>query len=155
MFIFGANQTRGSFGRVCTTGMHCSIEHVEFGIRRISFVEMESAPSNSCTDGVDKEGLIEQEMFNPGGDTQTACLWSCFAQLLQDDLGNIKKHWNMHLIWGSSHDTINGTPDEFFFLPEMHSGVDGLFHPVLGDEIQSWRKNLTYEEDKSIYQLQE
>ena len=61
----------------------------------------------------------------------------------------------MHLIRGSSHDTINGTPDEFFFLPEMHSGVDGLFHPVLGDEIQSWRKNLTYEEDKSIYQLQE
>ena len=66
---------------------------------------MESTPTNSCTDDVDKEGLIEQEMFNPGGDIQTACLWSCFAQLLQDDLGNIKKHWNIHLIRGSRHDT--------------------------------------------------
>ena len=47
---------------------------------------------------------------------------------------------------------LNERPDEFFFLPEMHGGVDCLFHPVLGDEIQSWRKNLTYEEDKSIYQ---
>ena len=48
--------------------------------------------------------------------------------------------------------TISGRPDELFFLPELHGRVDGLLHPILDDEIQSMRENLTYEEEKSIYQ---
>ena len=81
-----------------------------------------------------------------------ACLWFCFAQLLQDDLDKVKEHWNTHLIRGSRHDTISGRPDELFFLPELHGGVDGLLHPILDDEIQSMRENLTYEEEESFYQ---
>jgi len=76
--------------------------------------------------------------------------WFCFAQLLQDDLDNVKEHWNTHLIRGSRHDTISGRPDELFFLLEVHGGEDDLLHPVLDDEIQSIRENLTYEEEKSI-----
>ena len=56
------------------------------------------------------------------------------------------------MIRGSRHDTISGRPDELFFLPELHGGVDGLLHPILDDEIQSMRENLTYEDEKSIYQ---
>ena len=77
---------------------------------------------------------MEQEIFNPGDEIQMACLWFCFAQLLQDDLDEIKQHWYTNLIRGSSHDTISGRPDELFFLPELHGGVDGLLHPILDDE---------------------
>ena len=47
---------------------------------------------------------------------------------------------------------ISGRLDELFFLPELHGGVDGLLHPILDDEIDSMRENLTYEEEESIYQ---
>ena len=89
------------------------------------------------------KSLMEQEM---------ACLWFCFAQLLQDDLDKVKEHWNTYVIRGSRHDTISRRPDELFFLPELHGGVDGLLHSILDDEIQSLRENLTYEEEESIHQ---
>ena len=98
------------------------------------------------------KSLMEQEIFNPGDEIQMACLWFCFAQLLPDDLDKVKEHWNTHLIRGSRHDTISGRLDELFFLPELHGGVDGLLHPILDDEIDSMRENLTYEEEESIYQ---
>lgn len=60
-------------------------------------------------------------------------------------------HWKTHLIRGSGHDIISGRPDELFFLPELHGGVDGLLQPILDDEIQSMRENLIYEEEESIY----
>ena len=82
-----------------------------------------------------------------------ACLWFCFAQLLQDDLDKVKEHWNTHLIRGSRYDTISGRPDELFLLPELHRGENGQLYPILDDEIQSIREKLTYEEDKSIYHL--
>lgn len=55
-------------------------------------------------------------------------------------------------ISGSRYDTISGRPDELFFLPDLHGGEDGLLHPILDDEIQSIRENLTYEEEQTIYQ---
>ena len=94
--------------------------------------------------------LMEQEIFNPGEEIQMACL--CFIQLLQDDLDKVKEYWNTHSIRGSRHDTINGRPDELFFLPELRGGVDGLLHPILDDEIQSMRESLTYEGEESVYQ---
>ncbi|XP_068710989.1 uncharacterized protein [Montipora foliosa] len=98
------------------------------------------------------KSLVEHEIFNPGDEIQMACLWFCFAHLLQDDLDKVKEHWNTHLIRGSRYDTISGRPDELFFLPELHGGEDGLLHPILDDEIQSIRENLTYEEEQTIYQ---
>ena len=98
------------------------------------------------------KSLVEHEIFNPGDEIQMACLWFCFAHLLQDDLDKVKEHWNTHLIRGSRHDTISGRPDELFFLPELHGGEDGLLHPILDDEIHSIRENLTYEEEQTIYQ---
>ena len=98
------------------------------------------------------KSLVEHEIFNPGDETQMACHWFCFAHLLQDDLDKVTEHWNTHLIRGSRYDTISGRPDELFFLPELHGGEDGLLHPILDDEIQSIRENLTYEEEQTIYQ---
>ena len=95
---------------------------------------------------------MEQEIYNPREEIKMACLWFCFVQLLQDDLDKVKEHKNTLLIRGSKHDTIGGRPDELFFLPELHRGVDGLLHLILDDEIQSMRENLTYEEEESIYQ---
>ena len=95
---------------------------------------------------------MEQEIYNPREEIKMACLWFCFVQLLQDDLDKVKEHKNTLLIRGSKHDTIGGTPDELFFLPELNRGVDGLLYLILDDEIQSMRENLTYEEEESIYQ---
>ena len=53
------------------------------------------------------KSLVEHEVFNPGDEIQMACLWFCFAHLLQDDLDKVKEHWNTHLIRGSRHETIN------------------------------------------------
>lgn len=44
------------------------------------------------------KSLVEHGIFNPGDEIQMACLWFCFAHLLQDDLDKVKEHWNTHLI---------------------------------------------------------
>ena len=44
------------------------------------------------------KSLVEHDIFNPGDEIQMACLWFCFAHLLQDDLDKVKEHWNTHLI---------------------------------------------------------
>jgi len=96
--------------------------------------------------------LMEQDIFNPGNELQMKCLWFCFAPLLQDDLDNIKDHWNTHLIRGSKHGTVSGRPNELYFLPELHGGEEDLLQPLSADQVQSMGENLTYVEEKSLQQ---
>ena len=51
------------------------------------------------------KSLVEQEIVNPGDESQMGCLWFCFAKLLQYALDKVKEHWNTHLIRGSRHDS--------------------------------------------------
>ena len=99
------------------------------------------------------KNLIEQEIFNPGNELQQECLWTCFAQLIQNDLNLIKNNWNTHRIRKSRHDTISGKPGELFFLPERHGGTDNLLVPVSNDEVESLRENLTFLEEDENYEI--
>ena len=48
-----------------------------------------------------------------------------FFKLTQKDVDMVKQHWNTHYIRKSRHDTVSGRPDELFFIPESHGGIDG------------------------------
>ncbi len=39
------------------------------------------------------------------------CLWYCFAELIQKDMGFVKEHWNSHRIRKSRHETTAGRQD--------------------------------------------
>ena len=45
---------------------------------------------------------------------EKACLWFCFASLLQQHLNEIREHWNTHYIRKSCHDTVSGRPSLLF-----------------------------------------
>ena len=70
--------------------------------------------------------LVERELFNPLNELQTEALWYCFSCVIQKDLNKVKEQWNTHRIRKNGHDTVPGVPDELYFLPEAHGGVDDL-----------------------------
>lgn len=72
-------------------------------------------------DGYDKlffNDLVEAGHLNTSSELEKECLWCCFANLLQEDLTRIKRHWNSHYNRKSRFDTVSGRPDELYFLPE-------------------------------------
>ena len=70
--------------------------------------------------------LIEEGHLNTDNGLQMQYLWICFSSLIQKNLDEVKEHWNTHRIRPSRFDTISGIPDELFYLPEIHGGVDEL-----------------------------
>ena len=58
------------------------------------------------------------------------CIWYCFAHILQEDLNDVREHWNSHRIRKSRHNTVPGRPDSLFFLPEHHGAVGNLLCTV-------------------------
>jgi len=68
--------------------------------------------------------MIEANLFTPGNEFQTECLWYCFSAILQQEIDEVVESWNTHYIRKSRHDTTPGIPSELFLLPEMHSFQD-------------------------------
>ena len=66
--------------------------------------------------------LEHQGTFNPASELESECLWFCFAPLLQEDIEQLKEHWNTHYIGKSRHDTVSG----LLLLPCCHLSW-GLF----------------------------
>lgn len=64
-----------------------------------------------------------KDMLNAGvldiGGMQVESLWFCFEAVIQNELGNIKQHWNTHRMRPSRHGTVPGVPDVLFYL--LHS----------------------------------
>ena len=85
--------------------------------------------------------LIDRCVFTPGDDLSNECLWNCFASLIQSDLDAVKEHWNSHYIRKLRHDTISGRPNELFFIPELHGGVDCL-QAISVDKFQNAKSQL-------------
>ena len=52
------------------------------------------------------------------------CLAFCFSKVIEEELVNVKDHWNSHDIRKSRHDTIAGVPEILFFLPEKFGSMD-------------------------------
>lgn len=70
--------------------------------------------------------LVEREVVTTGNDLEMECLWFCFSSLIQQDLDQVKDHWNTHYIRRTRHDTVPGRPDELYYLPEWHNAEDFL-----------------------------
>ena len=76
--------------------------------------------------------LEHQGTFNSASELESECLWSCFAPLLQEDIEQLKEHWNTHYIPKARHDTVSGRPDSLYHLPEIHGGAINLIAHVPG-----------------------
>lgn len=57
------------------------------------------------------------------------CLWHCFTPVIQKDLDIVTEHWNSHRIRKSRHNTVSGSPDSLFHLPEFQGAVGNLNVP--------------------------
>lgn len=77
-------------------------------------------------------------------------VWFCWY--LQNDLDKVKHHWNSHYIRASRYDTIKGTPDELYFLPERHGGVDNLIQAISSEQLEYLSENLIFNEVENDYQ---
>ena len=96
--------------------------------------------------------LIEKGHLNTDNGLQMQCLWICFSSLIQKDLDEVIEHWNTHRIRPSRFDTISGIPDELFYLPERHEGVDELTLPISEELINYAQENvLNYEPEQNIH----
>ena len=67
-------------------------------------------------------------MLNIGSEFHLECLWFCFHSLLQEDLDQVKAHWNTHRIRRSKYGTVPGVPDVLFYLPHRSGPVDCKTH---------------------------
>ena len=52
------------------------------------------------------------------------CTWFCFRGVLQEDLDNVRLHWNTHRIRSSRHGTVPVIPDVLYHLPERFQGQE-------------------------------
>ena len=96
--------------------------------------------------------LEHQGTFNPSSELESECLWFCFAPLLQEDIEQLKEHWNTHYIRKSRHDTVSGRPDSLYHLPEIHGGAINLIAHVPDDELQYARVHLVEQAERNDYQ---
>ena len=67
--------------------------------------------------------LEEQGLYNQAVEVESECLWFCFAALLQQDIDQVREHWNTHAIRRSRFDTIAGWPDSLYYLTESDGGA--------------------------------
>ena len=81
--------------------------------------------------------LESEGVLDSSSELSMGCIWYCFAHILQEDLDNVREHWNSHRIRKSKQNTVPGQPDSLFFLPEHHGAVGNLLHRVLQSEICS------------------
>ena len=94
-----------------------------------------------CDSGVvDLTNQIEKE-----------CLWFCFAGLIQQNLNDVKEHWNTHYIRKSKFDTIKGRPDSLYYLPELHGGVNNLLLPVPDNEKNFAKQHIVANDEPNEY----
>ena len=49
---------------------------------------------------------------------------SGFSKLIQNELDQVREHWNSHYIRVSRYHTPSGIHDQLYFLPEIVNAVD-------------------------------
>ena len=68
--------------------------------------------------------MVDSGLFDLGNTLHMQCIWFCFHGVLQDDLDNVRLHWNTHRIRSSRHGTIPGIPDVLYHLPDQLRGLN-------------------------------
>ena len=67
---------------------------------------------------------MDSGQFEYGNVIHKECMWFCFTDIIQDDLNYTRALWNNHYIRSSRHETVQGRPDELYYLPERHGCED-------------------------------
>lgn len=68
--------------------------------------------------------MVNSELLDLGNMLHTECLWFCFQGVLQEDLDEVRLHWNTHRIRYSRHGTVPGVPDVLYHVPEQSGGFE-------------------------------
>ena len=68
--------------------------------------------------------MVDSGLFDLGNTLHMECIWFCFHGALQDDLDNVRLHWNTHRIRSSRHGTIPGIPDVLYHLPYQSGSLN-------------------------------
>ena len=96
--------------------------------------------------------LVDDRLVEMASELDMECLWFCFSSALQNELDDVREHWNTHYVRKSSHSTINGRPDSFYFLPELHDGASNLLLTVEEHEMEYIRSHLVDNVEENEYQ---
>ena len=84
--------------------------------------------------------LRDSGVYCDGNAIHVECLKFCFMQLLQDELNQVAKHWNLHKIRPSTNgDSPAGRPDVLYFLPELQETMN-FCSPVPEEELELVRE---------------
>lgn len=83
--------------------------------------------------------MVDNGETNPSDFLEKSCLQFCFAELIQEDLDEVKAHWNTHRIRKSGYGSVPGRPNELFCFPPGDKS-DQLcdYSSTLYDEIEEY-----------------
>ncbi len=70
---------------------------------------------------------------------------------MQQDFNSVKQHWNSHYIRKSRFATVEGRPDELYYLPECSGATDHI-QPVSDAEFTEMSQYCHEYEENSIIQ---
>ena len=96
------------------------------------------------------KGMCDSGILELGNEFHMECLWFCFWRVIQNELDEVRNHWNSHYIRRSHHGTVPGIPDILFFLPGNTGAVDCLV-PVSSTKIQQVEPQCLMEEEENVF----
>jgi len=77
--------------------------------------------------------MRDSGMFDSSDPIQASCLQFCFMPIIQKEMHQVAKLWNLHHIRPSTNsESTSGRPDVLYFLPEKTETIDykRAFDPV-------------------------
>ena len=80
------------------------------------------------------------------------CLWFCFSSILQNDVDNVKEHWNSHRIRRSRFETVAGRPNVLYSSPHLSNGEANLKLEITNQEIEHAFDSVNSEEEENVVQ---
>ena len=67
--------------------------------------------------------------FDDSDPLHVECLRFCFMRLIQNELNNVVKRWNLHRIRPSNNrESPPGKPDVLYYLPEQSHGINCIIN---------------------------
>lgn len=94
--------------------------------------------------------MIDYNLLDMGKELHKQCLWFCFSKVMQNDLDQLKEHWNSHKITRSPYSAVHGVPDIMYFLPEYHGHEDCLVH-VSEQQVDEMEEHCETEQEENIF----
>ena len=72
--------------------------------------------------------------FDDSNTLHVECLRFCFMRLIQSELNNVVKRWNLHRIRPSNNrESPPGKPDVLYYLPEQSNGINCIIDVDVND----------------------